>query len=506
MNPSSIRSLRHTLGESQAEFGKRFEVSQITVGYWESGRSQPARQRLAELASLASTATSVRPKMHPFRPIQYLGSKQRLAETIVSVLENIAPGGTRVGDMFSGSGVVSALLGASRPVTAIDIQAYSEVLSTALLLGGTESFAALVEPEFLERAQAFASKTTLLFAPLIELENRAMCAAAQGNPEQLIEIIEFGSMAARAQRPTRDTPRHLAKLLDAGISELAGSGIPPSHLVTLKYFGGPYFAYQQAIWLDAIYAASKTGLGPSTENAALAVLLSVASEVVNTVGKQFAQPMKLRKSDGSTPKLLLHRAIRDRTMDVMSVYRDWAKRWMGSVTDSRYDHRFLRGDVIDIAAKDRECAAWYADPPYTIDHYSRFYHVLETMTLRDSPSLAEMRKHGAETTMRGLYRAGRFQSQFCVPSQAHAGFNSLFATASMRGAPLVLSYSPFDDVKGNRPRLLSLKEMVAIASAHYKKVTVLEVSEHSHRKLNSKSANKAVRGDAERLLICEARK
>ena len=27
----------------------------------------------------------------------------------------------------------------------------------------------------------------------------------------------------------------------------------------------------------------------------------------------------------------------------------------------------------------------YADPPYTRDHYSRFYHVLETLALRDDP-------------------------------------------------------------------------------------------------------------------------
>ena len=31
----------------------------------------------------------------------------------------------------------------------------------------------------------------------------------------------------------------------------------------------------------------------------------------------------------------------------------------------------------------------YADPPYTRDHYSRFYHVLETISLFDSPIVSK---------------------------------------------------------------------------------------------------------------------
>src|SRR5690348_9455977 len=124
MEPSAIRSLRKRLGESQAQFGERFGVSQITVAYWERGRSQPARRRLDELTVLASHTTSATRVMPPFRPIQYLGSKQRLAETIATVIQEVAPGKSRVGDLFAGSGVVSALLGARRPVTAVDMQVY----------------------------------------------------------------------------------------------------------------------------------------------------------------------------------------------------------------------------------------------------------------------------------------------------------------------------------------------------------------------------------------------
>ncbi|MHB1272802.1 MAG: DNA adenine methylase [Rhodanobacter sp.] len=442
--------------------------------------------------------------MPPFRPIQYLGSKQRLAGTIASIVDDLTPGRSRVGDLFAGSGVVSALLGAKRPVTAVDMQVYSEALSTALLQGRAEHFSALVRPEFRTRAEEIADRISRLLVPLLALEKEAMAYATAGSPEMLIQLIEFGSIAVHAQRASKDAPPRLAKLLGNAIRELDRSGFTAADLTATRYFGGPYFSYQQAIALDAIIAAARPRSGAPVAPGALAVLLSAASEIVNTVGKQFAQPMKLKKASGKVPPLLLQRALRDRSMDVFDVYQNWASRWMANTLTGSFEHRIVRGDVLDFVSGDRSCRAWYADPPYTIDHYSRFYHVLETLSLRDSPRLDEMNKRGEPTVMRGVYRAGRYQSPFCVPSVATAVFDRLFATAAKRGAPLILSYSPFDEEEGHRPRLLTLREMVLTAKHHYRRVTVMEITEHSHRKLNTKSLNTSIRSDAERLIICEA--
>jgi len=504
MESCAIRKLRQRLGESQAQFGKRFDVSQITVAYWESGRSQPARRRLDELAALASSATPATPAMPPFRPIQYLGSKQRLAETIAAVIEDVAPGRSRVGDLFAGSGVVSALLGAKRSITAVDIQAYSNVLSTALLLGRAEHYLPLIGSEFRAQTEEVARRVARRLKPLLTFEQEAISAAAEGKPELLTELIEFGSMAVHVQRRSTGAPPRLAMMLSAAADELDRSGFSAADLSATRYFGGPYFSYQQAIALDAIHVVARQQPNIEVVSGALAVLLSVASEIVNTVGKQFAQPMKLKKADGKVPPLLLQRALRDRTLDAIEVYQDWASRWMANTLAGGHEHRIVRGDVLDFVSNDRSCRAWYADPPYTIDHYSRFYHVLETLCLRDSPRLDEMKKRGELSVMRGVYRVGRYQSPFCVPSQAPTAFDRLFAATAKRGSSLVLSYSPFDEEAGHRPRLLTLKEMVQTAKQHYRKVSVMEITEHSHRKLNAKSLNTGIRSDAERLIICEA--
>lgn len=503
MTPTAIRELRNRLRESQAHFGERFQVSQITVAYWESGRSQPAPRRLSELAILASSATPAKTPLPAFRPIQYLGSKQRLAETIATVLSEVAPGASRVGDLFAGSGVVSSLLGTNRPVTAVDIQAFSQALTTALLHGQAEHYAEFIQPEFMQQVSEFACRISHQVAPLLEFEAKALQKAASGDPEDLIHLMEFGSLAIHDQRPLKNCPPRLAKLLSKVVKGLKTSEFNTGDLTAIRYFGGPYFSYTQAIELDAIYMAANALRVPSSKSCVLAVLLSTASEIVNTVGKQFAQPMKLKKADGRIPPLLLQRALRDRTLNTIQVFQSWTTRWQEHVLPSNDRHRVVCSDVIEFAVNDRDCSVYYADPPYTIDHYSRFYHVLETLVLRDSPRLDEMKKRGELSVMRGVYRIGRHQSSFCVPSSAPAAFDKLFAATARREAPLVLSYSPFDEEEGHRPRLLTLPDLVATAKRHYPHVSVMEITEHSHRKLNTKTQNVGIRNDAERLLICK---
>ncbi|WP_158214937.1 DNA adenine methylase [Herbaspirillum aquaticum] len=501
MDANAIKELRQRLQESQTQFGARFSVSQITVAHWESGRSKPMSKRLLEIQDLSRMPTASATAPRPFRPIQYLGSKLRLAETIATIIEQVAPRSCRVGDLFSGTGVVSSAIAVSHPVTAVDIQSYSAVLSAARLRSSARHFSELLKPEFEHRAREVESQLGRALAPLISVEQDAIAEAKEGRTTLLAELIEHGSLAVFEQRPAATISSYLESALKSSSRNLKRLGLSTADTTALRYFGGPYFSYPQAIALDSILIASTDFKNHST---ALAVILSAASEMVNTVGKQFAQPMKLRKADGTTPEILLQRAIRDRSLDTFHVFSSWASRWYAHTLKPSKEHKVVCGDVLDFVSQDESCRAWYADPPYTIDHYSRFYHVLETISLRDSPKLDEMAKRGEITVMRGVYRGGRYQSPFCIPSKAHSAFDGLFSATAKNGAPLVLSYSPYDEAQGNRPRLLTLKEMMDIASKYYRNVSLEEIDEHSHRKLNSKSLNSGIRSNAECLIICEA--
>ena len=78
----------------------------------------------------------------------------------------------------------------------------------------------------------------------------------------------------------------------------------------------------------------------------------------------------------------------------------------------------------------RGVGAVYADPPYTKDQYSRYYHVYETLYRYDFPD-----SHGA-----GRVRSDRFSTGFCLKSGVVGAFEELFDAVASRGIPLILSY------------------------------------------------------------------
>jgi adenine-specific DNA methylase len=267
-------------------------------------------------------------------------------------------------------------------------------------------------------------------------------------------------------------------------------------------FGGTYFSFAQAAAIDAL-RSSITVLDARDQPRALAALLSVTSHCVNTVGKQFAQPPRLRKKSGNITSILVERALRDRALDVFQHYGDWSDRWRVACTPPRLEGRAVCADFRTfLGDPDTRASAIYADPPYTIDHYSRFYHVLETLVRYDSPTLGRMNKGGKARIMRGLYRDDRHQSPFCVPSKAEAAFEALFSGAVTCNAPLVLSYSPDTSADGNRPRLMAKGGILEIANRHYGRVKEVAVGVHSHRKLNAEVNNVPLNHAAEMLLVC----
>jgi adenine-specific DNA-methyltransferase len=144
----------------------------------------------------------------------------------------------------------------------------------------------------------------------------------------------------------------------------------------------------------------------------------------------------------------------------------------------------------------------YADPPYTRDHYSRYYHVLETMARRDNPEIELMSKGRRGRISRGLYRSDRHQSPFCIASQAAGAFAELFRGVRRLNVPLILSYSPYELGTGARPRLLSIDAVCELASQTFPHVTVRRF-DIVHSKFNASEQNVAAPSQAEALIVCE---
>lgn len=439
--------------------------------------------------------------MHPtpngeqFRPIQYLGNKIRLLDVIAAAVESVAEPSARVADLFSGTSVVGRRLAARNAVTAVDVQGYAAALGRAMLLTDAADLSAFNEPLFLERAAAAHERLRKAFKPLIEREEGALSDLRKGQVAAIEGIIEGGSVISHAAtgRSLSPTLRRMVERTDPNLPDATAA----------LTFGGVYFSYDQAIWLDALHDAARSE-SDGIRDVVVAAMLGTCSEVVNTVGKQFAQPVRLSDRQGNPKPLLIERTLRDRGLDVRQRFLASFARWRSASASGSSDNRVAQMDVDTFMRSSEPWDAVYADPPYTIDHYSRFYHVLETLVRRDRPGLSRMKRNGVPTIMRGLYRDDRYQSDFCVPSQAPDAFSRLFEAVAARRAPLILSYSGHADADEQRARLLSVDDLVRLAKRNFRSVEIVKPAFEGHRKLNAAHRNATTEAGSERLLICRS--
>jgi adenine-specific DNA methylase len=437
------------------------------------------------------------------RPIHYLGSKLRLIRPILETLDKVDPSGGGACDLFAGSGTVSQALSKKRRVVSVDIQEYSRVLCTALLLPSSVDSQTVTRFWFSVRSSEHSERLKWAVEPLVAYETGCLDKAVRGDLEPLCDLVEHGSLIALEQNLCSANYSSLRLALAEVLSRLsAGDLMGGPAALTLRHYGGNYFSFAQAAQIDTLLEAIEI-LPSAFKNVFLAAVLSTASEVVNTVGKQFAQPLRPRTGDGKPKKNLYQLVARDRFTDLLHVYEGWLNRYL-SIPKPSKPHQVLRQDYEEALSNlEGKVSVVYADPPYTRDHYSRFYHVLETLCLRDNPSVSTVRIKGQERLSRGFYRVERHQSPFCIKSQAPRAFSTLFERTRQLGVPLVLSYSPYERQSGARPRLLTMVEIERLAKRFFKRVDTLRAGRMAHNKLNHAEKNVGVNYDAEVLVICE---
>lgn len=437
------------------------------------------------------------------RSIHYLGSKLRLLEAIKDTLQKNVTKDGAICDLFAGSGTVSKYLLQYRDVISVDIQRYSQVLCEASM-GKLENFP---DVESVVR-EIYGQQTTrsLLKASeqLLTYERLCMERALNEDIAPLYEIVENGSIYILENQGCPELSFKLGSCMADCLSHIHDCiELDAADSMILRYYGGLYFSYKQAIDMDCIahWIFAQSGL---LHIKALAALLSTASDVVNTVGKQFAQPLKVRNAKGNLKVSLKAKIISDRSENVYEIFSKWLKYYFEAGDDTNR-HTVICGDYVSALDKlqDFNIAAVYADPPYTRYHYSRYYHVLETICLRDNPLVSTTFPNGKGGISRAIYRVDRHQSPFCIKSKAEGAFDILFRKVRNLDVPLVLSYSPFDASKAVTPRLQTIDQLVEKAKVYFADVTIASPGKFTHSKLNSADKNHEANHEAELLIVCK---
>ena len=446
----------------------------------------------------------VPPPPHDFRTVHYLGSKRRLLRPIREAIEEVAAPGSGICDLFAGSGTVSRHLGVDWSITAADIQEYSRALCNGFLNAPANSSMRSADLRREILGGSLCARVYGALERLIEHEQECLQRAQSGDFAGLCSLIEHGSLLGLEAAKEIPDPALADALRDAWERlDAEGLAAGPDTAVT-RYFGGVYFSWRQAAELDVLLVAVHAIAEERVRDYFLSAVLAVASDVVNTIGKQFAQPIKPHGADGQPKRHLINQTIRDRSMGVMERFLSRVRQYE-ALPRFRRRHRVIRGDyraILEDSALVFD--AVYADPPYTRDHYSRYYHVLETMARHDEPevSTTKIRSHGKSRLSRGHYRADRHQSPFCIKSQVRRAFEELFRGVANRGIPLVLSYSPYWSETGDRPRLIAVDDLVSLARQHFSRVDCRRIAGIAHNKLNITARNVQVEHHAEILLVC----
>lgn len=437
------------------------------------------------------------------RPIHYLGSKLRMLGAIDRVLDEADPDRGLTCDLFSGSGVVSSSLSKKRRMLAVDIQEYARVLGEALInpVRVPEKELARMIEEF--ENDGLRERLAWAMEPLISAEERFISEAAGGAPSSLYDLLEAGSVARARIDGVESLPQSCATLFERTLERLEEEGLMRDRrTIITRYYGGLYFGFNQSIKLDYLLTVANSG-ATRWRDLLVAAVLSTASETTATVGNQFAQPLRPRRSDGSPKPNVWKRIAKARSKDVFEGFKHWVDRYSNRSGMTK-GGRAVRADFREfLTSFDGPVSAFYVDPPYTRDHYSRYYHVLETMSLRDNPDITRSRASGDDTATRGLYREGRHQSPFCIKSKAPSAFKELFSLLRDFDAPVALSYSPGSKNGQSRPRVMDIQEVARIAESSFGSVEEIPISQLSHSKLTRKDKQLDTPDEAEKIMLCK---
>ena len=414
-----------------------------------------------------------------------MGVKARvLPDFLDRVLAAEVPRGGTVLDLMCGTGVVATHCADRHRIFTNDAQEYAQVIARSLVEhdpAEKEAFLRSVDPRrdlfpafkknlsALERIYAEPRRAE---RALLERFEKAGKSASWARDYRAYLETPGGCYCADAPGSGADAPGSGDRLYARAGTLLSERSISryradprrrPACLIT-SYYANIYFGLRQALEIDSLRAAideldglDETDGRDETEEGRvrvsnaerkkvhyLSALLHAAS--VSTSGtSHFAQPRHLSKDTE------LCAMARRRKGDIFSLLEEFSAEILSTVRLTRYtegnrcfvgDYRSLvvgKGDRCRFRLPQRPDLV-YLDPPYTADHYSRFYHVLEVLARYDYPVL-ERGSSGA--VVRGRYPdiRRRFQSGFCRPASVEDEFRQVIRAAAGSGAKLVISYA-----------------------------------------------------------------
>ena len=339
-------------------------------------------------------------------PLQYLGSKQRISSWLLDEIQQRFPESSTFVDLMSGTGSV-ALEAHRRGMTVFvnDLQPYSHrILQATFTLPRTglaelsEEIKAELRDDALTRGRGWA-------ADLLQTEDAFVASLARGDFDW-----EAYRRFCRVEAPT-----------STGDFDLFAT-----------YYANTYFGVRQCLEIDLLRRIAERS-APDLGAQLVAALISAMSFNASTT-THLAQFLKPQSKENAESLLNRRRtSMSSAVIDRLTRLSGFAPAPGARATNLRFE------DALQQLPIDGSRSLIYADPPYFKEHYSRYYHVLDTAALYDYPELTHNPRLGGVSV--GRYRDSRLTSEFGLKSRAPHAFSELFRLGAEREAPVAVSYA-----------------------------------------------------------------
>jgi len=437
-----------------------------------------------------------------YKPIQYLGAKHRSLPIILSkTLEAIKPE-TFVLDIFSGSSVVSQVfnLNGLNVISNDAMQFNSAFAMTLLNIDRAETDFNII-PLLMEKIKFFKLKDEFVspFEGKIIEEKKLL---AEKNTEKLLELYFGLSQVNKVLFLNGANTHEQTKFILNNIGQSAVNSYP----LIANYYAGSYFSIQQALELDRLRNGIENlfydkGISKWQRHFLLTCLLNVSSKIVYTAGKHFAQPIK--QENTLKTEVLHKRFYEDRLKNVWdeflkSFYSLSSVAEKNDLSKVNISYSETMEELISKSSNLPPISVIYADPPYTAQQYSRYYHIPEIIFNYKYPQLQVV--DGKVTS--GLYPDDKFKSRFCSKIDAYSAFADLFKLAADLNSSLIISYSSSLSKETGNLRMIELEQIIELGSK-YLPVCTLEVLKFNfqYRQLNTTKKIIQAKDDKEFLIV-----
>lgn len=385
--------------------------------------------------------------------VSYMGTKRNIASHVADVIADAPPGPLL--DLFSGICAVASAVAPSRQIWCNDIQRFASTVADAFFTSPVlpytgDQAADLLFAPFSHNRSALQQR----FDKLLRLEEAALAS---------YDIVQLQSLEHLIPHSGTCTTLENERRIMAAKPEAF-----PYRLFAINYAGG-YLGLQQCIQVDSIrYAADFlhfSGQIDRHQHKWICLALCQATSKVATTTGHFAQYMRAKEN---TRKRFISQRRRSIWYECLRAMYEMSP--IGSA-GWRSRNRVFAQDANSLLAElcylpDRP-AVIYADPPYTDDQYSRYYHLYETLLHYDYP----------EALGTGRYRPDRFRSQYSLKTRVRDAMTSLVSSTARLGARLVLSYPEKSLIPDSRDFISSLLEQ------HFGKAYTVTTLDHFHSSL-----------------------